>query len=220
MKSDSKIQADVMEELQWDPSIAHQAIGVSVKDGIVTLSGNVPTYAEKTRAEKAALRVAGVAAVVEHLVVKPSSSYERDDSDIARAAADNLSWNSLIPKQIKVTVNEGVVTLSGEVQWNYQRETANSAVKNLMGVRQVKNLIKINTAQPSKDLGERIREAIHRAQHAPFGEVQVDVDGFTVTLRGKVKTFAEREAAEAAAWSAAGVKQVKDNIKIDHAGFL
>jgi osmotically-inducible protein OsmY len=204
-----------MEELKWDASLNHEAIGVSVKDGIVTLSGTIPTYVQKSGAEKATLRVAGVTAVVEHLVVKPTTGYSRGDADIAHAVVHVFKWNTLVPDTVHAVVNDGIVTLKGEVQWNFQREAAEKAARPLLGVRGIKNLITLKSVETYNNIKERIRHAIQRARNPSIGDIRVDVEGSTVTLKGKVRTFAEREAAENAAWSAPGVLKVKDNILVN-----
>ncbi len=213
MKSDGQLQQDVMEELKWDASVAHHAIGVSVNDGVVELDGTVPSHADKGRAEKAAFRVTGVRAVVDHLKVKLLPAYERGDDDIARAAINVLLWNTLVPEGIKVLVNDGVITLQGSASWKYQKDAAYNSVKALMGVRSVINLIKLVQPEAHEGLKLKIRNAIQRARLNP-GEIKVDLEGSTVTLKGKVTSYAERDAAEAAAWSAPGITQVKDDISV------
>ena len=216
MKTDSQLQIDVINQLKWEASVTHEGIGVSVKKGVVTLTGTVPTHAEKSKAEEAVLKVSGARAVVTHLNVKSQKDYERDDVDIARAASAALEWNSLVPPTIKAVVNAATVTLTGEVIWKYQKDAAEAAVKDLMGVHQVSNHIKFKYSEPYHNLKERIRMAIKRARTQDVDDIIVNVSGSTVTLKGTVKTPGEREAVEAAAWSAPGIVNVKDDIHVKY----
>lgn len=213
MKTDSRVQEDVMDELKWDASLTHEAIGVAVEKGIVTLTGSVPSFAEKEQAEKATFRVAGVQSVVDHLQVKALPSYERSDTDIAWAATNALDWDALVPEGVKVVVENGVVTLEGQVSWKFQKDAAFDAVKSLMGVKHVSNRVQLASMRPNQGLKAKIQKAIQRSRLLP-SEIKVEVAGGVVTLDGKVNTYGERDAVEAAAWSAPGVSEVKDHIQV------
>jgi osmotically-inducible protein OsmY len=213
MKTDAQIQTDVMQEVKWDPSITHEHIGVAVSGGIVTLSGTVPSYIEKSSAEKAAQRVGGVKAVVEKIEVRVPGSYHRDDQDIAKAVLDQFRWYSQVPDDlVKARVENGWVELTGEVEWDYQRSSAENAIKGLTGVRGVTNKIDIRAkvVQPLS-IKEKIEEALKRAAEREAGRIVVEVRGTRVILSGKVRSFAELRDVRGAAYSAPGVTSVDDN---------
>lgn len=216
VKTDSQIQRDVMQELEWDPSVSHAHIGVSVSNGVVSLSGTVPSYSEKSAAERAAQRVADVKAVVEKIDVKLPSSSERDDQDIAHAVLQQFGWNIQVPeKDIKVTVEDGWVTLKGEVTWDFQRTAAESSIRHLTGVKGILNNLTLKVKRI--DLGkvkQKIEDALKREAVKEAGRISVDVQGDKVVLRGKVRTFAEMEDAKWAAWSAPGVMSVDNQINV------
>ncbi|MEN6561613.1 MAG: BON domain-containing protein [Acidobacteriota bacterium] len=215
MKSDKELQTDVMNELDWEPRVDPAEIGVAVKDGIVTLSGHVDTYPEKWAAERAAGRVSGVKAVVEEIDVKLPGIYERSDQDIARAAANVLDWNSYVPRdRVKVQVQGGWVTLSGEVDWRYQREAAGDAVRNLMGVRGLANDISIKPAVSPVEVKTKIEAALERSAMIDASGIKVTTKGAKVTLKGAVRSWAERDEAGRVAWSAPGVNEVVNEILV------
>lgn len=215
MKSDSQVQKDVLDELKWEPSVNHEHIGVAVSDGVVTLSGNVPTFIEKHNAEKAAQRVVGVQAIVEKIEVKLPGDMIRDDEDIAKAIVNQFQWSTLIPKdQIKAKVSDGWVTLTGEVTWEYQRKAAEKLVRELAGVKLVSNVISIKPKLKPADLKEKIEKALMRSAEHESKQIDVDVSGSRVTLSGSVRSFAEMRAVEGAAWGAPGVTEVKDNLRV------
>ena len=215
MKTDSKIQNDVMEELKWDPSVTHEHVGVAVKDGIVTLSGYVPTYVEKSAAEKAVQRVAGVRAIAEKIEVKYPGSYRRDDEDIAGTILAQFKWTVQVPDdQIKVQVSKGWVTLGGDVQWEFQKTAAVNAVKGLIGVTGVSNLIEIKPKVQISNIKTKIEEALKRAAEREADRINIEVEGSKVILNGKVRSFAELIDARGAAWSAPGVSHVEDHLRI------
>ena len=210
MKSDSAIQSDVLQELKWDPSVTHEHIGVAVSNGIVTLSGTVPTFFEKSAAEKAAQRVSGVTAVVEQIEIKPVGSYKRDDQDIAEAILNQFKWHSqILEDNVHVKVEDGWVTLTGEFDWEYQRTAAEDAVRRLLGVKGITNriTIKVRVAQPV-DIKEKIESALKRAVEREVDRLKVEVRGSEVILSGKVRSFAELRDVRGAAWSAPGVTAV------------
>jgi osmotically-inducible protein OsmY len=213
MKTDAQLQTDVMQELKWDPSITHEHVGVAVGDGIVTLSGTVPSYLEKSSAEKAAQRVGGVKAVVEKIEVRVPGSYHRDDQDIAKAIIDQFRWHTQVPDNlVKASVENGWVELTGEVEWDYQRRAAEDAIRGLTGVREIANkiAIKAKVIQPSQ-IKERIEEALTRATERETDRIAVEVRGTRVILSGKVRSFAELRDVRGAAYSAPGVTSVDDN---------
>ena len=214
MKSDAQIQTDVMQELEWDPSVTHEHIGVAVSDGIVTLSGIVPSYIEKSSAEKAAQRVGGVKAVVEKIEVQVPGSYHRNDQDIAKAVIDQFRWHTQVPDDlVKASVENGWVELTGEVEWDYQRSAAENAVRGLTGVKTISNKITIRpkvVVQPS-DIKVKIEGALTRAAEREANRIAVEVRGTRVILSGKVRSFAELRDVRGAAWSAPGVTSVDDN---------
>jgi osmotically-inducible protein OsmY len=211
--TDQEIQADVMAELRWDPSVPATEIGVVVKDGVVTLTGTVDTYMKKWRAEEAAYRVNGVTAVANDIQVR--SIGERTDSDIAAAAVQALSWNSTVPQgKVHVTVDKGWVTLKGDVEWQYQRQEAERAVRRLLGVRGVSNLITVKPAAMPSDLKKKIEDALVRNAQIDAERITVEVQGSKAILRGKVRSWAEREEAARVAWLAPGITSVDNQISL------
>jgi osmotically-inducible protein OsmY len=214
-KTDSQLQHDVMAELEWDPSVDHADIGVSVVDGVVTLSGFVKSYPEKMAAENAAKRVNGVKAIAEEVKVRLPSEPKTADHDIARRILDMFSWNVSIPSEgIKVKVEHGYVTLTGSVDWRYQYDEARKAAGRVAGVIGVNNLIEIKRMPVASDVRERIVAAFKRQADLDAATITVATDGNKVRLGGRVKAWNERVAAERAAWAAPGVTAVEDRIVI------
>jgi osmotically-inducible protein OsmY len=216
MKTDSQIQTDVIQALKWDPSVTHEHIGVAVSDGIVTLSGTIPSYIEKFAAEKAAQRVGGVKAVVEKMEVKLPGSLQRGDEDIAKAIVYQINWNVQLPRDvIKTRVEDGWVELSGEVEWDYQRRAAESCVRGVTGVKGVTNIITIKEKeiQPAV-VKNKIEEALKRLAEREARRIAVEVRGSKVVLSGKVHSFTEMNDAKWAAWSAPGVTSVENNLRV------
>lgn len=215
MKTDAEIQKDVMDELKWDPFLNSSEIGVAVKNGIVTLSGQVETYSKKIFAERAVKRVAGVKAVAEDIHVGPSPVYNKTDTEIAQAVVNAFKWHTVIPEgKITVKVEDGQVLLNGEVDWEFERESAKKAVENLPGVRSVTNLIRVGPRASVADIQKKINAAFHRSATIDSGKVVAEVIGNKVILRGKVRSFSEKEDAEKAAWAAEGVSHVESHLEI------
>ena len=215
MKTDAHIKADVAEELAWDPAVNATGIGVEVKDGVVTLTGHLDSYAEKHAVERAVHRVAGVRGIAVELDVRLAAEHKRSDSDIAQAAAAALQLNSLVPdEKIQVQVENGRVTLTGEVDWSYQLASAEQCVRPLAGVRGLSNRITIKSRASSKDVGAQISAALTRQAAREAKHITVEVEGSVVTLWGKVHSLAEREAAVGAAFSARGVSRVVDKLEV------
>ena len=213
MKNDTQLQKDVIAELNWEPSVNPTDIGVEVKDGVVTLSGHVGSYAEKLNAERSAQRVSGVQALAVELDVTLPGISKRTDADIARSVENVLQWTTYLPKDaIKVMVENGWITLSGQVDWEYQRVTAVNAVRYLMGVTGVSDDITIKPTASSSSVKSDIEAALKRRAIADAHNISVEVHGEDVTLTGKVHSWSERDLATHSAWCTPGVKNVKDNM--------
>jgi osmotically-inducible protein OsmY len=213
MKTDSQLQRDVVDELAWEPRVEHAHIGVTAKEGVVTLSGFVGDYAQKRAAEKAAKRVAGVKAIAEEIEVRFASDPKTSDSEIAKRILDVFMWDVTIPNdKIEVKVERNWVTLSGHVDWNYQKDAAKRTAGKISGVLGVTNLIDVKHAPSPANVRDLIMAAVRRASDADASTIRVEAEGSTVKLTGKVHGWHERQVAENAAWSAPGVMFVEDDI--------
>jgi osmotically-inducible protein OsmY len=213
MKSDSQLQHDVLQELEWRPSIDASQIGVLAKNGVVTLTGFVPKYADKIEAERVAKSVAGVKAVADEIDVRLAQT--TNDIDIANAALYALKWHTWIPNEkIKVTVTDGWITLEGTVDWQYQREAARETVCHLQGVKGVTNRIAITVRPQPKDIRDKIEAAFRRSAEVDARHVQVDAHDNTIVLTGNVSSSSEWAEAERVAWAAPGVIAVDNRLTV------
>lgn len=217
MKTDTQIQQDVLAELKWEPSVNAAHIGVEVSDGVVTLAGHVGSYAEKWDAERAAQRVAGVKALAVEMDVKLFSSFKRTDADIASAANSALQWSTYLPKDhVKVMVEKGWLTLSGNLDWEYQRQTAEGAVRYLTGVTGISNNIALKPKVSVSAVKSDIEAALKRRAVADAHKISVDINGTDVTLSGTVHSWSERDTARNSAWGTPGVRSVVDKMAISY----
>lgn len=215
MRSDSEIQKDVMDELRWEPMLNAAEIGVAVRDGVVTLSGTVRNYLTKLQAEKAAQRVRDVKAVAMDIEVALQTEHQYSDTEIAEAAVSTLKWNTAVPDDmISLKVDNGWVTLTGKVRWQYQKVAAAKAIQALAGVKGVKNLIALLPAVNAAVVKDNIRMALERNADVEASRVRIDADGSKVTLSGYVNSWNERRIVENAAWSSPGVTIVEDDLMI------
>src|SRR6266404_2121230 len=213
IRTDEEIQSDVLEELKWDTHVHPNEIGVVVKDGIVTLTGWVDSYLKKMVAQQEAHRVRGVKAVANDIEVRLPGFAERTDTDLAKAVLNALRWDAAIPTgKVDVTVSQGWVTLKGEVEYAFQKRDAERAVERLSGVKGVGNLIVVKPHLSPTDLKQQIERALIRNAQTDARHITVEVQGSKVILHGTVRSYAEKQAAADAAWSAPGVSEVENQM--------
>ncbi|WP_426690545.1 BON domain-containing protein [Rhodanobacter ginsengiterrae] len=215
MKNDRQLQEDILKELDWEPSVEASRIGVEVSEGVATLSGHVDSYAQKWAAERVAQRVAGIRSVAVELDVVLPGPHQRNDTEIARAATHAIDWNASIPKDsVRLVVEDGWITLSGEAEWAYIRKAVESSVRPLHGVKGVINNMTIRPRIEPRDVKTKIEAALYRRAHIDAKAITVGVENGTVTLTGDVDSLAERSTIEWAAWSAPGVQKVVDHLVV------
>ncbi|MET3441094.1 osmotically-inducible protein OsmY [Variovorax paradoxus] len=216
MKPDAQLRADIQAELEWDPAVTAEDVGVIVNHGVVTLTGHLRSYAEKLAAERAALRVSGVKALAIETSVKLAAGFERTDADLAQAVEHALEWNVQVPRStIKPMLEGGWVTLTGEVDWDYQRRAAEATVRNLLGVTGITNLVGIKPLLRSADVERQVQDALIRAFHGKPRQIAIDVNGSQLVLRGKVRSWKEFEAVRNAAWSTPGIVSVVNELAVE-----
>jgi osmotically-inducible protein OsmY len=215
MKSDSQLQRDLIDEMHWDPQLSKSEIGIAVRDGVVTLSGTVHSFAQKLAAERAAERVSGVKAIADDLIVQLDGFGKRSDTDIAHAAVNALKWDSEVPEEdITIKVDNGWITLDGRVPWRFQSDAAERAVRYLIGVKGVTNMIRVQPSVSTASVKSRIEDALKRSAQLDAQRISVQAADGKITLNGTVRSWAERRDAERAAWAAPGVTQVEDRLVI------
>lgn len=220
MKTDLEVQKNVQEQLRWEPILNAAEIGVSVKNGVVTLSGQVDSYVKKMAVEKAAKRVSGVKAVAEDIQVGLSVANKRTDAEIAEAVVNALRWDISVPEEkLQTQVENGFVTLSGEVDWDYQRTAAQHAIEKLTGVKFVFNNIKLKVKPVLANIKEKIKAALVRDAAIDADKISIAVSDNKVILSGTVRSIAQKDDAELAAWSAPGVNHVENLILVDEEEF-
>ena len=215
MKTDPQLKSDITAELAWDPIVDSTRIGVAVKDGVVTLAGEVDTYPQKRAVERAARRVSGVRGIALDLVVRLGAAHARTDAEIAAAALNALRWHSLVPDdKVTVSVEDGWVTLGGEVDWPYQSASAEQSVHPLIGVKGVSNNILLRQRADPQQIRQSLEAAFARHAEREANHVSIEVDGGVVTLRGQVHSLAEHKAALGTAHAAKGVTRVVDRLEV------
>ena len=216
MRTDAQIQKDVMDEIRWEPFLHASEIGVAVKNGVVTLSGQVDSYSKKLSAEKATKKVLGVKAIAEDIQIGVSPAYKKTDTEIAEAVLNALKWHTAVQEEkIKIKVEDGNVRLDGEVEWEYQRSNAKTAIENLSGVRSVINFITVKPRATATDVRQKIASAFHRSATIDAEKITTEVVGSKVVLKGKVRSIAEKEDAEIAAWNAPGVTILENKLTVE-----
>jgi osmotically-inducible protein OsmY len=217
MKNNQDLQTDVQNAIKWEPLLNAAEIGVTAKDGVVSLTGNVDSYAKKIEAENAAKKVIGVKAIVENIEVKFPNSWTVSDLDIANAVLSALKSNWSVPKEkVTVKVEDGWVTLDGELPWNYQKEAAKSAVNFLTGVKGVINNIKIKSASHDAIEKKDVEDAIGRSWSVDDSDIKITVSGTTVTLSGTANSWYQKEEAGRIAWNTPGIWHVKNELAVDY----
>ncbi|QEL16808.1 BON domain-containing protein [Limnoglobus roseus] len=216
MKTDTQLQKDVMDEIKWEPSTTAASVGVTAKDGVVTLTGTVASYAEKWAAERAAQRVEGVKGLAQEIAIKPFGFHVKNDTEIADAAVTALKWHVWVPGGVQATVAQGLVTLKGTADWEYQRTAAHDAVCFMPGVTGVINEITLKPSAKPTAVKDAITKAFVRNAEIDAGTVKVTADGGAVTLSGNVRSWNEKDQARSAAWNAPGVNSVTNDIAVSY----
>ena len=214
MKTNAQLKNDVAEALWWDPTVTAADIAVAVEDGVVTLSGTVPYYAEKCSAERATRRVSGVKAIAEGLKVSSTGAHMRKDSDLALAVVHALGWHVWVPGTIQATVENGWVTLSGSASWDYQRAAAEESLRYLSGLKGVINNIHLETGMSPEAIRESIEKALRRNSEIDAQHVKVTTEGGKVRLTGTIGSWTEKDESGTAAWSTPGVTGVENNLVV------
>jgi osmotically-inducible protein OsmY len=219
--TDNDIQKDIIAELNAEPNLRNDDIAVGVRDGVVTLAGYVDSYADKWRAERVVSKITGVKAVVNELEVRLPSSSQRTDPEIARAAVNALQWNVLVPHdRIQVVVEDGWITLRGEVDWYYQKEEAERTVRNITGIKGVSNLITVAAVPTPSDVKQRITDALRRGAQFDAERITVEVVGHKAILKGTVRSYAELRDAERAARKVPGITEVENRLTVDPVAYV
>ena len=214
MKPDAELRKDVIAELNWDPAVVSTAVGVAVKDGVVTVSGHLDDYAQKFAIERALQRVHGVKAIALELDVKLSPQHKRSDTQIAEAVEQTLKRTTLSAHRVSFTVESGFVTLHGELDWEYERQSVERAIRPLLGVVGISNQITLKPRPVPADITQRIANALQRQALHEAKSILIDVDGSTVTLQGQVHSWRDHNAIQAAAWAAPGVQSVNNELRV------
>jgi len=216
MNEDERIRDDIQEEITFDPRVKSTDIGVTVKNGAVRLTGTVASFSERLAAENAAKRVKGVHAIAEDIEVMPAAGAKETDETIAERISSLLEWNIIVPEAaVRAEVRNGFVTLTGDVEWNFERETIKNQVAHLAGVRGIDNRIQLQSRVSERDVSRNIARALHRNAELEKSKIDLAVDGGKVTITGDVKAFYEKELIEDAVWAAPGVTEVVDNLRVN-----
>ncbi len=216
MKTDSELKKDVLTELAWDPLVPETKIGVAVHEGVVTLTGHLETYAEKVAAQRAVEHVSGVKAIALEMEVVPQGLHKRSDTEIAMAVEHALGWNASVPKdRVKVTVEKGWLTLNGELDWNFQRRAVERMLRPLKGVVGITDNITLKALPVPVNIATRIQDALLRQATREARRIDISMEGSVVTLRGHVHSWAEKNAAEGATWSAPGVSHDNNELTVE-----
>lgn len=215
MKTDLQIQKDIMDQLKWEPFLSASEIGVAVKNGVVTLSGHVDSYLKKLQAESAVKKISGVKAIAEDIQIGISPTSKKTDTEIAEAVVNILKWHTAVQEEkIRIKVENGVVRLDGEVDWDYQRANAKAAAERIAGVTGVINMISLKPRTTGHDVLKKISSAFHRSASIDANRISAEVSGSKVILTGEVRSLSEKEDAEKAAWNAVGINTVDNRLKV------
>jgi osmotically-inducible protein OsmY len=211
--NDKELRQNIIEELDFEPGVDSADIGVAVESGVVTLSGHVPTYAQRTTAEEVVRRVRGVRGIAQEIEIRPFGSTTTADDEIAKRVLSTLTWNSTLPENaVQVKVQKGWVTLTGKVEWQYQKLNAENGIENLAGIMGIVNNIDVRPHASAPDVKKRIEDALKRQAEVHAKNIKVQVADGRVTLEGQVTAWSEKNAIERAAWSAPGVRSVEDEV--------